>query len=318
MRKKEIISTLIVVLIVAAVIVCGIMGGFTLSEAQADTLCLVGIIATVAAAYCFIVGELTGNNSQMDKLWSILPEVYLWVIAVKSDMDIRIVLMAIVATLWGIRLTYNFGRKGAYSIKFWSGEEDYRWALLRQGKYFKSRIVWGIFDLFFISLYQNFIVLAITFPAIAVMGSDKKIGAVDILALLLMVGFLMLETIADEQQWKFHSEKKRLLNEGKSLDELPMPYKRGFNTIGLWSCSRHPNYLGEQGIWISLYIFTIGANVNGFGIFNWSVLGCMLLVFLFLGSSSLGESISGSKYSEYKNYCCTVSKYIPTPWKKYQ
>ena len=65
----------------------------------------------------FIVGEITHNNSQMDKLWSIMPIAYAWVVASKGGMNIRLVIMAILITIWGIRLTYNFGKKGTYSIK---------------------------------------------------------------------------------------------------------------------------------------------------------------------------------------------------------
>ena len=67
------------------------------------------------ATYCFIVSQLTGNCSQVDKLWSIIPLVYAWYIAVGGGMDTRLVLMAVLVTFWGIRLTYNFSRRGAYS-----------------------------------------------------------------------------------------------------------------------------------------------------------------------------------------------------------
>ena len=99
-----------------------------------------------------------------------------------------------------------------------------------------------------------------------------------------------------------------MLGEGKTLEELPAPYNKGFNTTGLWSRSRHPNYFAEQGTWISFYIFSIGA---GTGLFNWSVIGALLLVVLFLGSSALGEQISGGKYPEYASYCDKVPKFFP-------
>ena len=33
------------------------------------------------AALCFVIGTVTGNVSQVDKLWSIIPVVYVWVVA---------------------------------------------------------------------------------------------------------------------------------------------------------------------------------------------------------------------------------------------
>merc|ERR1719457_503041 len=33
----------------------------------------------IVAAVCFVTGELTGNWSQVDKLWSLLPVVYTWI-----------------------------------------------------------------------------------------------------------------------------------------------------------------------------------------------------------------------------------------------
>ncbi|MBP5293090.1 MAG: DUF1295 domain-containing protein, partial [Clostridia bacterium] len=89
------------------------------------------------------------------------------------------------------------------------------------------------------------------------------------------------------------------------------PYNKGFNTTGLWNRFRHPNYLGEQGFWIAIYLFSLGCGINHYVFFNPSVLGCMLLVLLFLGSSTLGESISSSKYPEYAEYQKTVFKYLP-------
>lgn len=89
-----------------------------------EILTTLAIVAACSAAYCFIVGELTMNNSQMDKLWSILPAEYVWIVAIKGGMTPRLVIMAVLATVWGARLTWNFARKGTYSWKFWSGEED--------------------------------------------------------------------------------------------------------------------------------------------------------------------------------------------------
>lgn len=312
----------IAVLLSLSLIACPLLYiyvGPSLAANQLETLWILLIIAGASALFCFVVGELAHNNSQMDKLWSLLPEVYLWVIAARGDWSPRLVLMAVLATLWGIRLTFNFARKGAYRLKFWEGREDYRWEVLRGKKEFQPRWRWVLFDLFFISIYQNALVLLITLPGLAAMNSAAPLNWADYLAEALMMAFLIYETIADEEQWHFQSKKHALLSEGKRLEELSTPYNKGFNTRGLWSMSRHPNYLGEQGIWLSFYVFSIGALLNDLSwkaIFNWSIVGALLLIVLFLGSSSFAEEISSSKYPQYEHYRKSVSRYFP--FKKYK
>ena len=303
----KLVGSLIAVSILACPLLY-IFVGPALDASQIETLKVLGMIAGGSALFCFVVGELTGNNSQMDKLWSLLPIAYTWVIAFRGGLQTRLVVMAVLATLWGIRLTFNFARKGAYRLKFWEGEEDYRWSVLRAKKEFQPHWKWMIFNLFFISIYQNALVLMTTFPALVLMGVDKPFGLVDGLVSALMLGFIVYETIADEQQWAFQTTKWKMIKEGKKLEELPAPYNKGFNTVGLWNVSRHPNYFAEQGTWFAFYLFTIG---GGMGLFNWSIIGALLLVVLFLGSSAFAEEISASKYPEYARYCQLVSRFFP-------
>ena len=313
--KNKTTNTLVTVwtvLIVLALGVCGVLFGRpALSGNQLETLKLLLIVCGCAAAYCFIVGELARNDSQMDKLWSLLPIVYCWIIAIRGGMKLRLLVFALIVTAWGIRLTVNFARKGAYRLRFWDGVEDYRWAILRAKKPFSNRLVWLLFNLFFISIYQNALVLAICLPALAGMESAAPFGWIDGLAAALAIGFLTLETVADEQQWRFHQNKNRLLSEKKEPEALPAPYDLGFNTVGLWRRMRHPNYLGEQGIWLSLFGLAVGAGVTAYGVLHWTLVGPLLLVLLFVGSSALGESISAKKYPKYADYQAQVFKYLP-------
>lgn len=306
---KRTVGTVVSAVVVIALLVLGfVFGGFALTETQSETLKILLIVCGCSVAFCFIVGELAQNFSQMDKLWSILPIAYAWIVAGKGGMKPRLVVYALIVTVWGVRLTINFARKGAYRLKFWTGEEDYRWSIVRSNPIFRHKLAWTLFDLFFISLYQNLLVLGICLPSLAAMESTAPFGAWDIAATVLAVLFLALETVADEYQWRFHQTKKKLLSEGKAL---PKPYDLGFNTTGPWSRMRHPNYLGEQGIWLSLYLFAIGAGAASRGVFHWSAAGPLLLILLFMGSSALGESISSKKYPRYKDYIEQVRKYIP-------
>ena len=88
MKKMNI--PLMATLLLLSIIVCPILYftvGPRLDATQLDTLRILGIIAAGSAAFCFIAGEATGNNSQMDKLWSLLPIAYTWVIAAKGGMS---------------------------------------------------------------------------------------------------------------------------------------------------------------------------------------------------------------------------------------
>ncbi len=314
---KKNVGIIVTVLITLTLSILGfVLGDNQLSKLQTDTFMILIAVSIISMAYCFIAGELAGNNSQTDKLWSVLPVVYAWIIVSKSDLNLRLVVMAILVTLWGLRLTINFAKKGGYSIKFWTGKEDYRWPILRENPNLNKRWKWALFDLFFISIYQHVLILAITLPLLVVMESTVSFGIFDISIAILLIGFIVFETVADRQQMVFQQNKYKLLHEGKMLEELPSPYNKGFNTNGLWAYSRHPNYLAEQSIWVLLFVFTISAGVTKYIFFNWTIIGSMFLILLFLGSSSFSEKILLRKYPSYQDYCEQVSKYIPL--KKYK
>ena len=281
--------------------------GEPLSETQVILLKESAFIALAIALTCFIISEFSKNYSQTDKIWSIAPIVYAWYITAAGEWNDRMVLMAVLVTIWGVRLTYNFGRRGGYSWKFWTGEEDYRWGILRENSIFKNKPWnWRLFNLFFISLYQNGLIYLFTLPILAVMaGTDTALGIFDILLAIAFVFFVIIETIADHQQWRFQSKKHELINAGKSLEE---PYSKGFVDAGLWAWMRHPNYMAEQAIWIIFYLFSVVATDNWI---NWSMIGCLLLMILFYNSSNFSEEISAKKYPEYKNYQQRVGRFLP-------
>ena len=313
--KKHIGTVLTVCVVLSLIVLSIVWRGNMFTNDQMDALKILLIICGCSIAYCFIVGEITHNYSQMDKLWSLLPIAYLWIIVIRSEINARLIVFALIVTVWGIRLTINFARKGAYRLKFWEGNEDYRWSIVRHHPVFRHGFLWTLFNLLFISAYQNLLVLAITLPAVACMGSHEPFGVTDVIAAALSVIFLVLEIVADEFQWKFHQTKNEMLAKGMYLEELPTPYDLGFNTLGPWAYMRHPNYLGEQGMWFSLYLFTIGAGASSHGVFHFTMIGPLLLILLFMGSSTLGENISSGKYPKYRDYIKHFCKYVPL--KKY-
>ena len=277
---------------------------------QCVILCLAVVIAT------FVTSTLTGNYSQVDKIWSITPFLFAWIVVC----DARTLLMAILATIWGVRLTWNFNRRGGYKWPPWDGDEDYRWKYIQNGMYVKiltKPAIWVIFNFGFISLYQNVLLLLIATPSIiahlaATKCGEASLNKYDYLAAISFLTFVVIESIADNQQYSFQTEKYRLMDAGKPLEG---DYAHGFNQSGLFAIVRKPNYAAEQSIWICFYLFSIGA-VQGRQYFNWSISGPVLLCLLFQGSGRFTEKITLTKYPKYKDYQKRVPLYTPNPFQR--
>jgi len=252
-------------------------------------------VCTTVSVICFVTGQVTGNMSQVDKLWSIVPVLYTGLFTYISCTP-RLLLMFLVTSVWGARLTYNFWRRGGYSWPPWSGEEDYRWAYVRKWPVLNTSIGWFLFNLIFISAYQNFLLLGIALPALTASLADADLNILDLVLTVTILGLIMIEAVADQQQEEFQNEKWRRIRNG---DTLQHPYSTGFINWGLFSLSRHPNYLAEQLIWLFFYLFSTAATGQWI---NLTMLGSLLLVLLFQGSTMLSESITSSKYPDYKKY----------------
>jgi steroid 5-alpha reductase family enzyme len=297
---------LLIFTVVVAPLIC-LNFGYTPNELQFDILSQMALPVGLVIAYCFVVGEISRNNSQVDKLWSIVPIYYVWHMTLLApELSERMVLMAILATIWGARLTFNFARRGAYTWRFWAGEEDYRWEELRKRPGFNNNFIWGLFNLFFISAYQNILIFSFTVPIIATLSdqANPQLNVVDYLLSALLLLAVVIEFVADQQQYVFQTEQHRRIKAGEALGD----YEKGFVSTGLWGIVRHPNYAMEQSIWVIFYLFSV--NATGQWV-NWTIGGCVLLLILFKGSSDFSEELSANKYPAYKDYQKNVPRFIP-------
>jgi steroid 5-alpha reductase family enzyme len=257
--------------------------------------------AAGVCAFVWIASLVTHDHSWVDRIWSVVPVAYVWIFAAFAGLaDPRLDVMAVLVTLWGARLTFNFARKGGYS-----GVEDYRWAVLR-GR--MPRWQFEFFNFFFIVLYQNAILVLIALPAFtAWQNRSTGFGVWDVLVTLLFLGLLAGETVADQQQWNFHAWKKAEKDAGRD----PQPR---FLQSGLWRFSRHANFFFEQAQWWTLFLFGV---IAAGSILQWTVAGALLLTLLFVGSTVFTETITRSKYPEYAGYQATTSPIIPWPRRRH-
>lgn len=281
-----------------------ILTGYTTADALLKT-CLTVMVIT--ALLCFLISEITRNYSQVDKVWSLMPIIYAGICLAAFPGSLRLWLMTLLVTFWGLRLSYNFSRKGGYHPIPWKGEEDYRWAILRKHPLLNKRWKFMAFNFLFISLYQHLLILLFSTPLLlAASFSEIPLNWLDVLAAAAMILFISIETMADNQQYRFHQLKK-----GKI--QLQEVYTRslgeGFLSEGLWARVRHPNFMAEQALWLSFYFFGVAA--SGYWL-NPTLAGSVLLILLFIGSTAMTENISRSKYPGYLLYQKQVPRLIPS------
>ena len=288
-----------------------LFGGGMMTALNAANPIITLIILTASLVLCsFLFGLVSKDYSWVDRMWSTAPIFYAWVYAVRGWYDPRLFIAAVLVTLWGVRLTYNFARKGGYT-----GMEDYRWPVLR--KKIGNPFAWQLFNFGFISLFQISLFLLFTLPLYRIFLEPGKAPAAGFyITAVFYLFFLAYETIADQQQWNFHKIKSAFktgsLASGDRLSDREKEYaedaKDGFCRSGLFSASRHPNYFGELAIWWTFYVM---GSLHAGNFLHWSLVGPVLLTLVFFGSTRFTEAITLSKYPSYVEFQKTTSAVIP-------
>ncbi|KAL2810406.1 hypothetical protein BJX63DRAFT_434320 [Aspergillus granulosus] len=272
---------------------------------------------TLAISVLFIISsEINRNYSQVDRFWSILPTVFnvhfaLWA-RLSGLRTLTLDTIAAISVLWTVRLTYNYWRKGGYCI----GSEDYRWSIIRSRV--NNGFVFFLFNITFISVIQPILLLLITAPTysfllLSRLPNGEAFELADLIFSRVAIFFLIIEAVADQQQWKFQSAKKTYNETARITADLkdqysPEDLERGFVVSGLWSLSRHPNFAAEQAIWLTLYLWNAYKTET---YVQWTGVGIVGLLLIFQGSVRLTEAISAGKYPEYKEYQARVGRFIP-------
>ncbi len=255
-------------------------------------------ICAALALWSWLASIATGNYSQVDRLWSLAPPLYVLHFAARAGFgDARLNLMLFLTLAWGARLTYNFARKGGYR----RGGEDYRWPELRRRV---GPVAFQLLNATFIAPAQHFLLLLIAAPAYAAwLARGDSLSALDWIAAGAFAFFWLGEAVADEQQWRFQTSKQANRRRGE-------PVAAEFLTQGLFRYSRHPNFFCEQAMWWSLYLFAVAA--TGVWLNRW-IAGPLLLTLLFQGSTRLTESLTAAKYPAYRDYQLRTSRLAPWP-----
>ncbi|KAL6307581.1 DUF1295-domain-containing protein [Sparassis latifolia] len=296
---------------------------------------------TTAVAY--VLSVITGNVSQVDRIWTFMPTIYtayfallplwshvsplpLWPYKpevldshVAVNYSPRALLMFALVFIWMSRLSYNTWRRGLFNLH----DEDYRWAIVR--KNVPSRFLFEIFNLVFIAAMQNVILFLLGLPThIAAFQQPTELSTSDYVLGSLALLDLALEFVADNQQYSFQTFKHNGVLEkndwpGARIQWTEEDVKRGFITRGLWAWSRHPNFFFEQTFWAIITLFPLLApeppSLPTLPITSmaplWPLTPAFVLCSLFISSTSFTESISSPKYPAYRAYQRRVAMFVP-------
>ncbi|MFB9312738.1 DUF1295 domain-containing protein [Nocardioides plantarum] len=246
----------------------------------------------LATLVVFAASRLHHNSSFYDAYWSVLPP-YLaayWWIAAQADGAVdttRNVLVLGVIVVWAVRLTGNW-------IYAFPGlqHEDWRYPMLRERAGRAELVV----DLLAIHVFPTLQVFLAMVPAyVALTRPGRAVGWLDVVAAVVGLGSVLLTWVADTQMYRFARTKQP----GQALDR------------GLWAWSRHPNYFGEWGFWLSLALFGLAASPG-----DWWVLflGAIAMLAMFLGASiPMMEERSLDRRPSYQDVIDRVPRFVPRP-----
>ncbi len=255
-------------------------------------------LCTALVVLCWMAATATRDYSWVDRLWSVLPAAYCLIVAADVGFgSARITVMAALACLWGVRLSFNLTRRDGYR----PGNQDYRWTYIRQQYH---AVAFEVFSVMLVSAGQLALIWLFTSPIHqAWLHAEVPLGWLDYAATVAFLALLVLETVADGQMWRFQQNKARLVAAGAEVE-------RPFLTEGLFRYCRHPNCTCEQAMWIVFYLFAISASGR---LWHWTGLGWVILVLLFAVSTRLTERISGERYPAYSRYQAAVPMFVPNP-----
>ncbi len=251
-----------------------------------DTL-IADLLATLVV---FAASRWYRNSSCYDAYWSVVPPVllvYWWSQGGLGIDDVRSWLVATVVLLWAVRLTGNWvhGFPGLH-------HEDWRYPMVR-GRAGRWEL---LADLVAIHLVPTLQVFLGTLPVyVVVTRADRGLHWIDTIALLIGLGAVALELVADLQMHRFIRHRQP----GEVMDR------------GLWSWSRHPNYVGEVGFWLSLALFGVAASP---GDAWWLFVGVVAMLAMFLGASiPMMERRSLERRPDYQDVIDRVPRFVPRP-----
>lgn len=245
-----------------------------------------GVVLLMTTAL-WAVSVAIKDSSIVDIFWGSGFVVIAWVsFAIADGAPSRRWLLAILTTLWGLRLTIHLARRNL------GHGEDFRYQAMRE----KAGASWPLRSLWAVFWTQGILMWLVSLPVQVGQQGDTASGwswlvAVGIIAFA--VG-LFFETVGDLQLTRFIADPA---NKGTVMDR------------GLWRYTRHPNYFGDFSVWWGLYLIALAAGAW------WTIIGPIIMSVLLIRVSGAGllEKSIGKRRAGYDEYVARTSGFFPRP-----
>ena len=250
--------------------------------------------ACLLFAACWVVAKRLDNWSIVDVVWSYgFALVALQMLAshlVARTLDAPGVLMAVATAIWSLRLGTHLAKRVLGHLD----QEDGRY--LRMRAEHGDRMPRQMAYFYFVQAVA-LTILCLPLLSASPVGAPSPLSAVHWVGLAVVIGAVLIETIADAQLVAF---KREPASRGKVCDR------------GLWAWSRHPNYFGEWLVWVGFLLMSYNATFRGV-----PGLLCVGVMYHFLvnvtGIPLTEAQLLKSKGPAYADYQARVPAFWPRP-----
>ncbi len=244
------------------------------------------VLATVVM---WFISLFFRNSSIYDPYWSLTPWVIaLYVLVLQKAYSFSNLFLFACLTFWSFRLTIN------WMLNFTDfSYEDWRYRMFRDTM---SPALFHFVNFTGIMLMPTVLVYLGLLPML-VLFVEGGAGLLSCIGGLFIIAGAMLELVADSQMRSFL--------ENCRAGEVCRN--------GLWSYSRHPNYLGENMVWLGVFLSALLTDIS-----YWRLAaGFVLILVLFeFASIPMMEKRQRGRRADYEQYCQETSRFLILPRKK--
>lgn len=188
----------------------------------------------------FIIGQIVKDNGIVDIAWGFGFVILAWSSYLLGTQTSNALLITIMVTIWGVRLTYHIGKRNI------GKPEDFRYQNFRKQWGTKWPLIKAFLHVYMLQMVMM-ILIASSYVYTNV-NSTVSLNILSVIGLGIWLFGYSFEAIGDHQLKTFLSNPE---NKGQLM------------TVGLYKFTRHPNYFGEATLWWGVYVAGV-STTNGF------------------------------------------------------